>query len=250
MSGFIEHFQNLWNAVSSNVIFMLEFLAVIAAIFAIAYVAELVIRKKNNDKEKILSTKKIAVVGVLSAIAGILMTFEIPLPFVPSFYKLDFSELPVLICGFAFGPVAGVLAEAVKILVKLLFKGTGTAFVGELANFTVGCFFILPATLIYHCKKSKKMALIGCIIGTLIMTAVGTGFNAIYLLPKFSELYGIPLDSLIAMGTAVNGNVNGVTTFVMLCVAPLNLLKGFAVSLVTILIYHPLRPVLKRNFMN
>ena len=199
----------------------------------------------KHEKEKILSTRKVVVVGVMAALAGVLMLFEIPLFFAPPFYKLDFSEIPVLICGFAYGPVAGVLAEAVKILVKLLLKGTGTAFVGELANFTVGCCMILPATIVYHIKKSKKTAIIGCLIGTAIMTVFGTTFNGVYLLPKFAELYGMPMEAIIAMGTKVNSNVNSVTTLVLLCVTPLNLLKGLSVSIITMLIYHPLRPILK-----
>ena len=247
MEKFLSHFSNLWNNISSNVIFLLEFLGVIAGIFIIAWLVELAIRKKNDDREKILSTRKIAVVGVMAAIAGVLMLFEIPLFFAPSFYKLDFSELPVLICGFAYGPIAGVLCEAVKIIIKLLLKGTSTAFVGELANFVVGCCFILPATIIYHAKKKKATALVGCIVGTIIMSVAGTLFNAVYLLPKFAELYGLPLDVLIAMGTSVNSKVNNITSFVILCVAPLNLLKGFAVSLITMLIYHPLRPLFKKN---
>ena len=150
MTKFLSHFGKLWDAISSNVIFLLEFVGIIAAIFVIAYVVERAIKKRNNDTGKILTTRKVAVIGVMSAISGILMCFEIPLWFAPPFYKLDFSELPVLICGFAFGPVAGVLAEAVKILIKLILKGTSTAFVGDLANFVVGCSFILTATIIYH----------------------------------------------------------------------------------------------------
>ena len=114
MTKFLSHFGKLWDAISSNVIFLLEFVGIIAAIFVIAYVVERAIKKRNNDTGKILTTRKVAVIGVMSAISGILMCFEIPLWFAPPFYKLDFSELPVLICGFAFGPVAGVLAEAVK----------------------------------------------------------------------------------------------------------------------------------------
>ena len=239
------NFPKLWANIGENVIFLLQFLGIIALIFVIAYVSELIIRKRTNEKEKILSTRKVVVVGVMAALAGVLMLFEIPLFFAPPFYKLDFSEIPVLICGFAYGPVAGVLAEAVKILVKLLLKGTGTAFVGELANFTVGCCMVLPATIIYHIKKSKKTAVIGCLIGTAIMTMFGTTFNGVYLLPKFAELYGMPMEAIIAMGTKVNSNVNSITTLVLLCVTPLNLLKGLSVSIVTMLIYHPLRPILK-----
>ena len=112
MTKFLSHFGKLWDAISSNVLFLLEFVGIIAAIFVIAYVVERAIKKRNNDTGKILTTRKVAVIGVMSAISGILMCFEIPLWFAPPFYKLDFSELPVLICGFAFGPVAGERAEA------------------------------------------------------------------------------------------------------------------------------------------
>ena len=116
-------------------------------------------------------------------------------------------------------------------------KGTSTAFVGDLANFVVGCSFVLPATFWYHFHKSKHSAIIGLVLGTLSMTFLGTAFNAVYLLPKFSQLFGLPLDTIIAMGTAIRGGVNSVTTFVILCVAPLNILKGVMVSVLTMLLY-------------
>ena len=78
---------------------------------------------------------------------------------------------------------------------------------------------------------------IGLAIGTLVMTVFGSAFNAVYLLPKFAQLYGIPLDTIIAMGTAIRGGVSNVSTFVLLCVAPLNLLKGAVVSVLTMLLY-------------
>ena len=244
MNGFLSHFLKLWMTVKDNIIFLAEFVGIVAAIFIIAYIAEKLIRKKHDDRERILSTSKVAVVGVMSAISGILMTFEIPLFFTLDFYKLDFSELPVLICGFAFGPAAGVMTEFVKILVKVLIKGTSTAFVGELANFVIGSFFILTASIIYHVKRTKKTAVIACIAGTLMMTVVGTLFNAVYLLPKFAQMF---MHKIIAMGKDVNKHVNSVTSLVIMCVAPLNLLKGTVVSAVTMLIYQPLRPVLKKN---
>ena len=124
-----------------------------------------------------------------------------------------------------------------EILLKLLLKGTSTAFVGDLANFVVGCSLVLPATIFYHAHKSKHSAIIGLAIGTLVMTVFGSAFNAVYLLPKFAQLYGIPLDTIIAMGTAIRGGVSNVSTFVLLCVAPLNLLKGAVVSVLTMLLY-------------
>ena len=230
--------------IMKNVTFVLEFLGIVAALVLVAYAAEKIIAKKTNNSEKILTTRKIAMI----AVAGVMMLLELPMPFAPSFYKIDPSELPVLICGFAFGPVAGVLTEFVKIIVKLLFKPTSTAFVGELANFCVGCSMILPATIIYHVRKKKSNALIGCITGTLVMAIFGTLFNAVYLLPAFAKMYGMPLEALIGMGTAINPNVTNVFSFVALCVAPLNLIKGAAVSTLTFVMYKPLSPILKMAY--
>lgn len=184
-------------------------------------------------------------IGVFSAIAAVLMLFEFPVPFAPSFYELDFSEIPALIGAFAFGPVAGVMIEFCKILLKLFMKGTSTAFVGDLANYVIGCSFILPASIVYLFKKTKKNAIAASALGTLIMTVFGTMFNAIYLLPAFAALYGMPLDVIVGMGTAINANITSVTTLVIFAVAPLNLLKGGSVSLVTMLVYKKLSPILK-----
>ena len=168
----------------------------------------------------------------------VLHVLDFPLIFLaPEFYKLDFSEVPVLLGGFFLGPSAAVAIEGVKILLKLLVKGTSTAFVGDFANFFVGCCFVLPATVWYHTHKDKQGAVVGLVLGTLVMTVLGTAFNAVYLLPKFSVLYGIPMDVLIGMGTAVHKSVSGVFSFVALCVAPLNLVKGSVVSVLTLLLY-------------
>lgn len=239
--------NGLMEAVVSNVSAVLEFLAVIVALFVVAYVLERVARAKSGEKEKVFSTRKMAVIGMFSALSTILMLFEIPLPFAPSFYKLDFSELPILVGTFAFGPVAGVMMEFVKILLKLFVKGTSTAFVGELANFAVGCSFILPASGVYLFRKSKKMAIVACVVGTLVMTIFGTAFNAIYLLPAFSKLFHMPMEAILQMGAAVNplASESSIVSFVAACVAPLNLIKGTSVSIVTLLVYKPLRPILK-----
>lgn len=234
--------------IMENVTFVMEFLGLVAALVILAVIAEKFINKRNGSEGKILTTRKVAMVGMFSAIAGILMILELPMPFAPSFYKIDASELPVLICGFAFGPVAGVLTEFVKIIIKLFLKPTSTAFVGELANFCVGCSMILPATIIYHARKKKTTAVIGCTVGTIVMTIFGTLFNAVYLLPTFAVMFGMPLDALIGMGTALNANVTDVFTFVAFCVAPLNLIKGAAVSVLTFVLYKPLSPILKTSW--
>lgn len=239
--------NNLFANVLQNVTFVLTFLAVIAGLFAVAVVLERMAQKRRGVQERIFTTRKIAVIGMFSAIAMILHVFDFPLPFAPEFYKLDFSELPILIGTFAFGPVAGVMMEFLKILLKLFVKGTSTAFVGDLANFVVGCSFILPASAVYAFRKSKKSAVIACVTGTLVMTLFGTAFNAVYLLPAFSKLYGISLDVILEMGAKVNPLMTSgsIVSFVAVCVAPMNLLKGGIVSLVTLLIYKPLSPIIK-----
>lgn len=237
--------NDLFMSLKENVVFVFEFLAIVVAVFLIAYLVEKYLHRKNNDTERILSTRKVAMIGMFSAISAILMILELPVFFAPGFYKFDFSELPALIGAFAFGPVAGVMIEFVKIIIKVLFKGTSTAFVGELANFVVGCSMLLPASIIYLFRKNKKTAIAACIVGTLCMTVVGTLFNAVYLLPKFAQMFGMPMEAIIEMGTAINPHITSVTTLVMMAVAPLNILKGGAVSLITILIYKKLSGILK-----
>ena len=193
-------------------------------------------------------TQKIALVGMFSALAGILMLFEIQLPLIPEFYKIDLSEIPALICSFMMGPVAGVATEFVKILVKLLLKGTSTAYVGEAANFIFGCAFIVPATNIYDIKKTKKRAKIALGSGTAIMTVIGAFGNAFVLLPVYAYLFGgIPVSALIEMGHQVNGAITNMFTFVMLAVVPLNLIKGLIVSVLTMLIYKKISRLIKNK---
>lgn len=225
--------KELFTQISNNLSFVGVCTAIIVALFLLAKLSE---RKLNLHKVSI--ARRVSIIGICSALAAVLHILDFPLIFLaPDFYKLDFSELPVMLCGFFLGPSAAVACEGVKILLKLLLKGTSTAFVGDFANFAVGCSMVLPAIIIYHIHKSRKCALIGLIVGTLTLTVFGTAFNAIYLLPKFAQLYGIPLEAIIGMGSAIHASIHNVTTFVILCVAPLNLIKGAMISVLTMLLY-------------
>ena len=225
---------DLWKQILDNLAFVGVSLAIVVGLALLARLAEHFL----PEKRKVSPARRVSIIGISAAIAAVLHVLDFPLVVLaPEFYKLDFSELPVLLCGFYLGPSATVVCEGAKILLKLLLKGTSTAFVGDLANFVVGCSLVLPATIFYHAHKSKHSAIIGLAIGTLVMTVFGSAFNAVYLLPKFAQLYGIPLDTIIAMGTAIRGGVSNVSTFVLLCVAPLNLLKGTVVSVLTMLLY-------------
>ena len=226
--------NTLFSQIMDNLGFVAMCLAIVAGLGLLAKFSQ----RYLTGLRTVSSARRVSIIGICSALAAVLHMLDFPVLFMaPEFYKLDFSELPVLLCGFYLGPTATVACEGVKILLKLLLKGTSTAFVGDFANFVVGCSFVLPATIWYHAHKSKHGAILGLILGTVSMAILGSAFNAVYLLPKFAELYGIPLDVIISMGTAIRGGVHSVTTFVMLCVAPLNLLKGTVVSVLTMLLY-------------
>ena len=237
--------SGLFGELTKHASFVAVCLVIVVVMVAIAYFFEKAAKKKSGDKERVLATRKIVMIGVFSAISGISYCFDFGLPITAPFYKLDFSELPALIAGFAFGPVAGVMVEFIKEIVKLVIKSTSTAFVGDLANFLIGCMLVLPASVIYQYHKSKKSAVIGCAAGTVIMTIFGTWFNAIYLLPTFAQLYGLPLEEIIGMGTAINAGVKDITTFVIFMVAPINIIKGVGISVLTMLVYKRISPIIK-----
>ena len=226
--------NGLWQQILDNLEFLGICILIVAALGWGSVLAETCILKPRQ----VTSARRTAIVGICAAIATVLHIFDFPLPFLaPEFYKLDFSELPVMLCGFYLGPSAAVACEGVKILLKLLIKGTSTAFVGDFANFAVGCSLVLPAAFIYHLRHKKTGAILGLVTGTLVMTVFGSAFNGIYLLPKFSELFGLPLENIIAMGSAINPAIADIPTFVALSVAPLNLIKGGVISILTMLLY-------------
>ncbi len=224
----------LWITLQENFLFVAVCILIIAALSLSSHFAE----RFLPAKRKVSSTRRITIVGICGAIAAVLHMLDFPLLFLaPEFYKLDFSELPVMLCGFYLGPSAAVACEAVKILLKLLLKGTSTAFVGDFANFVVGCSLAFPATAIYHINRKRSGALWGLCVGTVVLTVFGSAFNAIYLLPKFSQLFGLPLPAIIEMGAKINPAISNLSTFVLLAVAPLNLVKGVMISVLTILLY-------------
>ena len=204
-------------SLADNAAFLLACLAVFAGLILIAWAAE---RFFLPSHRKLSPARTVSFVAIFAALGGALMFFEIP-----------------LICTFYLGPVAGVVCEFLKVVIKLLLKGTSTAFVGDFANFAVGCAMVLPASILYHLHKSKKMALVGLAVGTLVMTVFGSAFNAYFLIPKFAELFHMPLDAIVAMGTEVNGAIHSVGTLVLFAVVPFNLLKGVVISALTLVLY-------------
>ena len=225
-----------------NGLFLLTCLGIFLGLVLLAKLAQWVLCR---NKKELSPARRVSFVALFGAVAALLMYIEIPLPFAPPFYQIDLSEVPILICTFYLGPVSGVVCEFLKILLKLVLKGTSTAFVGDFANFAVGCALVLPASIVSHVKKTKRNAILGLVVGTMVMTVFGSLFNAVYLLPKFAQLYGMPLEAIVGMGTQVNGHITSVSTLVLFAVVPFNLLKGLIVSVLTMLLYKRVERLLK-----
>ncbi len=200
-------------------------------------------------QNKTMNLRNMVLIAMLGAIAFILMYLEIPLPFIaPAFYEMDFSEVPVLIGAFAMGPGAGVAIEFLKILLHTLLRGTSTAYVGEIANFVVGCALVVPAGLLYRRKKTRGHALAGMALGTLLMVTAGSLINAYVLLPWYANHFFAGaggMEGILAVGAQVHAGAGTLLGFVLLCVAPFNLIKGVVVSGVTMLLYKRVSVVIK-----
>ena len=197
-------------------------------------------------KKEYLNTRTMVKVSILGAFSFLLMLFEFPLWFAPTFLKFDFSDVPGLIGSFALGPFAGVLVQLVKNLLNLAIEGTDTAAVGELANFIVGSIFVYTAGYIYHRNKTFKTAIIGMVLGTLAMTVVMSLANYFVMIPLYAKLFGWPIEDIVALGSAVNKYVVDFKTLILFAVVPFNIVKGIIVTLITTLLYKRVSPILKK----
>jgi riboflavin transporter FmnP len=190
-----------------------------------------------------LSTRNLVKIAMLSAVSFVLMLLSFPLAaFFPPFLKLDLSDLPALMGGFALGPVAGVLIEFIKNILNIFIKGTDTGGIGELSNFIVGSFFIVPASIIYMRNKTKKSAVLGLLAGIIFMTVSACFSNYFLVLPLYQKL--MPLEQVIASSPLEI--VKDMKSFILFAIVPFNLIKSSIVSLVTLLVYKKLSPILHK----
>ncbi|MEG1256786.1 ECF transporter S component [Clostridium sp.] len=192
------------------------------------------------------NVNKLVKISLLVAMAFVLMLFEFPIPGLPPFLKLDFSDLPALIGGFALGPIAGVMVEGGKVVLNLVFSGSITGGVGEFANFLVGGTFVYVASFIYHRNKTKKSAVIGLILGTITMTVVGAVFNYYILLPLYGTIMG-GMSNLIGASAEGNASINSLAGIIVLGITPFNILKGVLVSVVTFVSYKRISPLINKE---
>jgi riboflavin transporter FmnP len=194
-----------------------------------------------------VNVRTLTVTAMLSAIAFLLMFVEFSIPIMPSFVKLDISDLPALLGTFALGPVSGVVIELLKNLLHILFKGTSSAGVGELCNFLLGCFCVVPAGLIYKHKKSRKTAVIGALVGCAVMAICSLPLNYFVVYPAYVKFYGLPLEAIIGMYQAINPNVNGLLACLAMFNLPFTFCKGLIDAVLCFLIYKPLSPILHKK---
>lgn len=195
---------------------------------------------KQRGAKKGMALHTLTKIAMLSAVAGVLMLFEAPLWFAPSFYKLDFSELPVMIGALSMGPLAGAAIELIKILLNFVLNGTITGGVGELGNFIVGCAFVVPAAWIYGKWHNTKGLLLGMAAGTAVLIALGSLVNYFILLPVYAAVFGQPLEFFVQLGNGLNPAIVDLKTLVLYAVAPFNLLKGLLIGALTFVIYRKL----------
>lgn len=192
-------------------------------------------------------THKLTVTAMLSAVAFVLMFIEFPIPaLIPSFVKMDVSDLPELLAAFSLGPAYGAAVALLKNLLHILFKGTSSAYVGELCNFTLGAVFAVTAGAIYHRKKTRINALAASITGAAVMALVSVPLNFFIVYPAYVVCYGLPLEVIVGMYQAILPAADSLLKCLAIFNLPFTFVKGLLDVLLCFLIYKPLSPILHK----
>ncbi len=194
--------------------------------------------------QKKVNVRRLTITAMLAAVSSVLMFFSFNVPLMPSFIKMDFSELPALFASITLGPVSGVVVCLVKNLVNLFFSTTGG--VGELSNFLLGAFFVLPAGFLCRKDKSYKNAIIGSLIGAAIMALFSVASNYFVIYPVYYNF--LPEEAVLGMYQAINPGIHSVLDALWIFNMPFTFIKGLCSAVIAILLYKPLLPVLKTNY--
>ncbi len=193
-----------------------------------------------------MKNKKVRVItgtAVLTAVAFGLQFIEVSIPIMPSFIKLDFSDLPALIGAFAYGPLAGVLIQLLKNVIHLPLSSS--MFIGELSNFVLGATFVLTAGLIYKHKKTKKNAVLAGVMGALAMGIICFPLNNFVIYPLYYSVLGLPEPAVLGMYQVLLPSVKNIPQALLIFNVPFTFVKGMISVVVSILIYKPISPLLK-----
>ncbi|MBE6798735.1 MAG: ECF transporter S component [Ruminococcaceae bacterium] len=194
---------------------------------------------------KKVNLRALVVMAIMSALGYVLMLLEFPLPMlIPPFIKFDFSELPAIITSFALGPLYGVGVCFFKNALHLL--NTTTFCVGELSNFLLGAIFVGVAGLVYKRKKTFKSAVVGTLIGAVIMAVISVFTNLFIVYPIYAELL-VPMPVILSMYSAILPSVDSVFEALVIFNLPFNFSKGIIDAVVCFICYKKLSPILKGN---
>ena len=199
---------------------------------------------KSRDDAR-MKVKKIAFIGLMGAVSAVLMLFRFPIPFMPPFLSFDLSGLMEMLGGFMFGPMAAACIIVVKILLQLVMQGSFSLGTGELQNLILSCSYVLPALIIYHRNKTKKMAITGMAVSTIFVSVMAVFTNLYLIIPFYVKLFGMSMDDIITMCRTVNPAMKNVTSMAVFGLLPFNLIKYGVTSLVTFIVYKRLSRVIK-----
>lgn len=207
-------------------------------------------QKPPNQKEILMQTKSnnlrgAVVAAMLSAVAFVLMFLEFPIPFlIPSFVKMDVSDLPALLGAFAINPVCGIIISLLKNVLHMLIKGTTTMGVGEVCNFLLGAIFSFTAGVIYHKKKSRAGAVLGALVGAVLMGVLSVPVNYFITYPAYVVFYGMPMEVIMSMYQAILPSADTLIKCLLIFNMPFTIFKGLIDVLLCMMIYKPLSPLL------
>lgn len=189
--------------------------------------------------------RNLTVAAMLSAVAFVLMFLDFSLPmFIPSFVKMDFSDLPALLGSFALGPVYGIVISLVKNLLHLIIPGTSTAGVGEVCNFLLGAIFAYVAGFIYQRNKTRKTAILGAVAGAVAMAILSVPVNYFITYPAYVKFYNLPLEAILGMYQALLPAADSLIKCLIVFNMPFTLVKGLLDAVLCMLIYKSLSPIL------
>lgn len=202
---------------------------------------------KNQNKKRKSLIYKVALTGIMTALAEVLMMLEIPLPLMPVFLKYDFSDIPALFAGFALGPVAGIIVEFLKNLIHMPF--TGTHFIGEVANFISGSIFVFVGAFTYARMRNKKGVALSLVLGTIALTIATSFVNYFFSLPLYESVMGFPMPAIIDMCDKANTfcHISSKLDVILMTFVPFNIFKGITISIVAFLCYLPLHGFLSKK---
>lgn len=189
--------------------------------------------------------KNMTVVAIFGSLAFVLMFFSFSIPILSPFAEIDFSAVLELMGGFLLGPIGGIEVIVLKLVLKLLFKGTSSMFTGEIQNLILEIAFVVPASLFYKKHKTKKGAVLGLVIGGVISIITAIFTNIFIILPFYMELYGMDWNAIISMFSNINPLINSIPTIIIFSIVPFNIVSRVMTSLITLILYKRVSRLIK-----